>query len=207
MRLILARHGNTFGPGDKVVWVGAKTDLPLTDQGRTQAEAIGKTFRQLDIKPGRVIAGPLLRTRQSAELILKAAGLTTPPIEIDDRLTEIDYGNWEGKSSAEIRQLYGAEPFDAWEQHQQWPADANWQPTLAVLQVKIAAFIASLTAEPDVTTLIVSSNGIFRFFGQQLAPDLPNHKMATGSLSIMKLTGGIATDVRWNVKPEDLLRD
>ncbi len=30
MLLLLARHGNTFNKGDKVVWVGAQTDLPLT---------------------------------------------------------------------------------------------------------------------------------------------------------------------------------
>ena len=42
MLLLLARHGNTFEPSDKVVWVGARTDLPLTSMGREQAAALGE---------------------------------------------------------------------------------------------------------------------------------------------------------------------
>ena len=33
MRLILARHGNTFEAGETPVWVGAREDLPLTARG------------------------------------------------------------------------------------------------------------------------------------------------------------------------------
>ena len=37
MRLILSRHGNTFSPGEKAVWVGRRSDLPLVEEGRRQA--------------------------------------------------------------------------------------------------------------------------------------------------------------------------
>jgi probable phosphoglycerate mutase len=38
-RLILIRHGNTFEAGQKAVWVGARSDLPLTMAGEAQAHA------------------------------------------------------------------------------------------------------------------------------------------------------------------------
>ena len=44
MLLLLARHGNTFNKGDKIVWVGARTDLPLTAKGREQALALGQAL-------------------------------------------------------------------------------------------------------------------------------------------------------------------
>ena len=44
MDILFARHGNTFGPGDKVVWVGRETDLPLVEKGLAQAEAAGQAL-------------------------------------------------------------------------------------------------------------------------------------------------------------------
>ena len=57
MRLILARHGNTFGPGDTPVWVGAREDLPLTDKGRVQSIQFGLALKEAGITPARIIAG------------------------------------------------------------------------------------------------------------------------------------------------------
>ena len=37
MDILCARHGNTFAPGQRAVFVGAKEDLPLTEEGETQA--------------------------------------------------------------------------------------------------------------------------------------------------------------------------
>ena len=37
VELLLVRHGNTFGPGDAVTWVGAREDLPLVESGEAQA--------------------------------------------------------------------------------------------------------------------------------------------------------------------------
>ncbi len=76
MLLLLARHGNTFNKGDKVVWVGARTDLPLTAKGREQAQALGQALVPFAPQIKRVISGPLLRTREHAAIICE--GLKTP---------------------------------------------------------------------------------------------------------------------------------
>ena len=59
MHVILARHGNTFDPGEQPVWVGARTDLPLVAKGRDQAAEIGAALRASNMIPQRVLAGPL----------------------------------------------------------------------------------------------------------------------------------------------------
>ncbi len=76
MLLLLARHGNTFNKGDKVVWVGACTDLPLTSKGREQAQALGQAVAPFAPQIKRIISGPLLRTREHATILCEA--LKTP---------------------------------------------------------------------------------------------------------------------------------
>mgnify|MGYP003111133839 CR=1 FL=1 len=81
-RLILARHGNTFGPGDKIAWVGAKEDLPLVDKGEAQARDLGKALVRAGVKPDRIVTGPLRRTRRAADLVAEFTGFSGA-IEID----------------------------------------------------------------------------------------------------------------------------
>ena len=78
MLLLLARHGNTFNKGDKVVWVGARTDLPLTVKGREQAQALGEALAPFAPRIKRVVAGPLLRTREQAAIICEALKTPSP---------------------------------------------------------------------------------------------------------------------------------
>src|ERR1041385_8351653 len=48
-----------------------------------------------------LLASPLLRTRQTADAIAEACGL---PVTLDDRLIEIDWGTWEGRSTGTLGQ-------------------------------------------------------------------------------------------------------
>ena len=60
-RLIIARHGNTFGPGDTPTRVGRRTDLPLVASGEAQAKRIGHHLLHHRMVPGAVFAAPLKR--------------------------------------------------------------------------------------------------------------------------------------------------
>jgi broad specificity phosphatase PhoE len=87
-RIYIVRHGNTFEKGDVVTRVGGRTDLPLSPSGRTQAEALGAHFKDIDFVSAR--SGPLKRTRETAVAILK--GRETPELMTELFLREIDYG-------------------------------------------------------------------------------------------------------------------
>ena len=89
MDIICARHGNTFAPGERVVFVGANEDVPLVPSGEEQALRLGAALREARIAPAVVLCGPLQRTRRYAELVAEKLGLGMKPI-VDARLTEID---------------------------------------------------------------------------------------------------------------------
>ena len=101
--LYLIRHGateaNTRRP---YVLQGRRTDLPLSEIGRRQAEATRGALATRAI--AHVFSSPLIRARQTAELVAEPHGL---PVSLVDELTECDVGRWEGLSWAEVRQRDG----------------------------------------------------------------------------------------------------
>jgi broad specificity phosphatase PhoE len=91
--LYLARHGET-------AWTitgqhTGLTDLPLTERGERNACQLGARLRGLTF--GRIFISPLRRAKRTCEL----AGLA-PAAEIDPDLVEWDYGEYEGRRTAEI---------------------------------------------------------------------------------------------------------
>ena len=73
------------------------TDLELTDRGREQATAVGETLTQLGLDNPYVISSPMRRAVVTAEL----AGLAVD--EVQQLITEWNYGDYEGTTTAEIR--------------------------------------------------------------------------------------------------------
>jgi probable phosphoglycerate mutase len=184
MLLLLARHGNTFNKGDKAVWVGARTDLPLTAKGHEQAQALGQALAPFAPRIKRVISGPLLRTREAASIAAEKAGLQ-PSIEIDQRLREIDYGLWEAKSSEEIEALGGGVELDAWNKTGAWPQAPGWTPAAETIAANVAALAAECAAGLDEgdAALAVTSNGILKFF-LKLVPGAFESMAASGALKV-----------------------
>jgi broad specificity phosphatase PhoE len=93
VRIVLVRHGETEWSASRKHT--STTDVPLTDAGRDGARALGERLA------GRafalVLCSPRVRARETAEL----AGLAP---EIDGDLAEFAYGDYEGRTSPEIRQ-------------------------------------------------------------------------------------------------------
>jgi probable phosphoglycerate mutase len=92
LTLILTRHGQAAADN---VMLGGQLDVPLTDDGRTEAADLGR--RLAGVRVDRIVASPMLRALETAQVV--AAGR---PIEVDERLRELDYGRWEGLTYAEI---------------------------------------------------------------------------------------------------------
>lgn len=91
--LWLVRHGETE-------WSAAgqhtsRTDVPLTEAGERQARAIGQVLG--DLSPALVLASPLARAQETARI----AGFGS--VETTADLAEWDYGEYEGKTTAQIR--------------------------------------------------------------------------------------------------------
>ncbi len=93
-RVVLVRHGQTEWSvsGQHT----GTTDIPLTDEGRRQAEALGARLSGWTF--GRVLTSPLARAADTCEL----AGFGARA-EVTDDLREWDYGDYEGLRTADIR--------------------------------------------------------------------------------------------------------
>ena len=105
MRLLLARHGESTWNAERR-FQGA-TDVPLSDRGRAQAEALGRAVR------GRVAAvyvSPFQRARETAEVALAGTGVPLIPL---DELRELSLGEWEGCTVDEVRSREG-DPYRQW---------------------------------------------------------------------------------------------
>ncbi len=101
--LVLVRHGETEWSRD--LKHTGRSDLPLTEHGRTEAERLRPVFEGRSF--ARVLSSPLQRALDTCRL----AGLGDRA-ELTDDLLEWDYGEYEGITTAEIRE--GRPDFYLW---------------------------------------------------------------------------------------------
>lgn len=93
--IYLLRHGHV-DTGAQRRYIG-RTDLPLSAQGQAQARRLAR-----DLAPGgihRIYASDLRRTLETARIIAAGLGLD---VVTEPALREIDLGDWEGRTMAEV---------------------------------------------------------------------------------------------------------
>ncbi len=203
--LLLARHGNTFGPGDRVVWVGAQQDLALVDRGREQAAELARSL--VGTRPvGAIYCASLARTREHAAIVAETLELPEPVV--DDRLGELDYGSWSGLTNEEIRERFGSAELEEWRQRGRWPASAGFGSSEAVVRGEAAAFVADLRARhTGERVLAITSNGRLRYFLDLVEGALDARRrerafsVATGHVGKLMLTPSEIRVAAWNVTP------
>jgi broad specificity phosphatase PhoE len=96
MEAVLVRHGETEWSRDGRHT--GRTDVPLTDVGRAQAERLEDALGEW--RTPRVMASPLSRALDTCRL----AGFGDRA-EVSDALLEWDYGEYEGLTTPQIREL------------------------------------------------------------------------------------------------------
>ena len=110
--LFLVRHGRSTANASGVL-AGRADGVELDETGRDQAAAVG--VRLAEVPLVAAVVSPILRCRQTAEIMLAGRGIA---IEIDDRLSECDYGEWTGRTLSELADE------DLWKTVQRQPSAA-----------------------------------------------------------------------------------
>ena len=90
--LYLMRHGQT--DWNIVHKLQGRTDIPLNEKGRQMAKEACQKYQDINID--KCFCSPLQRARETAELMLEGRNIS---IELDDRLQEMSFGNFEGEEN------------------------------------------------------------------------------------------------------------
>ncbi len=102
MRLYLARHATTDWSGVRFC---GRTDPPLNRAGRAQAAELAHAFARARLTTPRIWSSPARRARDTATPIATALGA---PVELDERLREVDFGLTEGRTFEELERAWPA---------------------------------------------------------------------------------------------------
>lgn len=161
IELLLVRHGNTFAPGDRIVWVGSGEDLPLVASGRAQASTLAGSLEAAGWSATAALSGGLKRQVEHLQITTSGA----PPPAVHGALNEVDYGDWGGRSTDEIVAEHGDAAVRAWNERSQWPTDAGWPETLEEVRHRVQRFADEVASGQHGTRVLVcSSNGLLRWF-------------------------------------------
>lgn len=181
VRICLLRHGETAFNADGNRYCG-RTDIALTKKGLEQAERMCALLK--DFRFDKIYSSPLQRARTTAGI---ASG-TPQDVRVDERLIEIDFGNWEGKHSEE----FIAEDPEAWNNWMsdpvQYQAGRTGESGEAILQ-RLNSFYQELMDRYDgQTILVVAHNGVNRLFmASQLGMPLKNYRKIVQENSALTL--------------------
>lgn len=152
--IYLVRHGETEFTGVRR-FSGSRLDPKLIDKGREQAKAAGIYLKK--INADLLVASPLARTKETAEIIGNEIGL---PITTDEAWLECDFGKWDGLTPDEVRNHY----LDNWES---WIRSTSFPPidgeSYDDVAVRVDLALTSLANQnPGKKIIVVTHNIVIR---------------------------------------------
>lgn len=149
-RIYVVRHGETPLKG---TYTGS-TDVSLSERGKKQ---VGKLSTLLSRYPVDICySSPLKRCRQTFELLNLSCEL-----RVEEQLREIDFGNWEGKTFAQIYEA-DRDQVDTWcaqELSFTFPGGEG----VADFIGRLTMFQEALLADPQQNILLICHGGVSRF--------------------------------------------
>ena len=150
------RHGIT-APNFSGLRCGGDVDLPMMDIGCDQAYLLAKQIERMNLRIGIIIAGSLMRTRQTAAIISSVLGMV--PVEVDPLLNERRLGQWNNRPIAETEEMLARKVTPpGGESEDQFTA-------------RVAMALDNLRPFLDRRPLIVSSKGVGRILNGLLGGD------------------------------------
>ena len=168
VKIFLVRHGQTLWNSEQK-YMGS-SDIALTEDGVRQAEKLAD--RLAAEKIGAVLASDLSRARTTAEAIAGRHGL---PVLSDIGLREMDFGEWEGLTYAQIMEKWPELLQNLYENPgEQCPPGG--ESANQVRQRATAALAEGVAGHPGKNLVVVAHGGVNRLLLCQ-ALGLPTRQM------------------------------
>jgi phosphoserine phosphatase len=194
---ILMRHGETAW--NRQGRVMGRNPVDLSEHGRVQVEAAAR-FSHL-LKPELIVTSPLVRARQSAEIM--SAGLGGVEIVDEARIAEVLYGRWEGMT---YHQLVEDEYYVKYRKSPlEHPTPGG--ETIAEVQARgVEGVLHSIEQHPDARILFVSHGDIIRtvlcHFMQLELRHFHRLRIDNATLSAIQISGEFAEVKFLNLLPD-----
>jgi isoleucyl-tRNA synthetase len=106
-RYFTMRHGRAQNNELNILNSDPKRELHLTEDGKESVRKSAEAFKE---KVDLIFVSPFMRTRETAEIVREALGLTPESIIEDVRLSEMDFGEFDGRSVDDYHKLYPNTP-------------------------------------------------------------------------------------------------
>jgi probable phosphoglycerate mutase len=165
--LYYIRHGQT--DWNVAGRLQGRHDQPLNARGHAQAIRCGKILRDLfvrdSIKPADLfyVSSPLGRARETMALLRPILGLPAEGYAIEQQLTEIAFGEWEGFT---IAQLHERDPARiAQREHDKWNFVAPGGESYKHVSERMGRWYASLERDTVVTAHGGTARGLMAYLG------------------------------------------
>lgn len=205
--VIFCRHGDTFEAGQPAVWIGSKNDLPLSQNGRKQAEKLANAIASASMPIAKVSCAPLKRTAEYATIMCGLLKLGAPLP--DESLMELDYGGWGGLTSNQVVQRFGENMLRAWDEQSIYPPEGVWGETEDAVVKRLQRFLKDFSSEPfEGLRIAVTSNGVLRLMRKHLilrdSSGCTGNKVRTGNACVIEFVDGRFLERAWNVGPQEL---
>ena len=184
--IYLCRHGETAFNRERRLQ--GRMDTDLNALGQRQVEAMADLLHDLvarEPSPAwRIVASPLRRTRETTAAINARLGV---PVEFDDRLVEIDVGDWSGRLRDDVARE-NPELFNSPE----WAFGGPGGETYEDVMSRISSWLADQAPDAERRLIVVSHGVAGRFLrgayaglsrDALLAQDVPQD-------AIYRLSGG-----------------
>ncbi len=152
----IIRHGE---PAGGRVFRG-HTDHKLTEQG---VEQFKQRIKRMGCHWQQVITSPLIRCRQSAELLAQEQSI---PLTIEPKLSEIHFGEWENRSVDTVMAEQSISQL--WQDPMNFCAPQG-EPTAALQQRTLHAWQHLLKEHQGKRILVVTHGGVIRMLAQNSA--------------------------------------
>ena len=146
---VFLRHGESTGNAESR-WQG-QSDYPLTEKGRAQANALAQRWASEGLKFDLIIASPLIRAKETAEMIASALNVK---VELDPVWLERDIGEMEGLTAEEVKRI-PQPPFTTPYDSVGGDGEGDWQ-----LFLRAGQALHDLLRRPAGSYLIVSHGGL-----------------------------------------------
>jgi probable phosphoglycerate mutase len=141
---LLVRHAQTELTG--ISLSGRAPGISLSTEGRREARELSKWLSGIEL--GAVFTSPLQRTRETAEMIAGRHGLE---VQCRPAFIEVEYGDWTGRSIAELRDDSTFQQFNSSRSSVSPP---NGEAAVQV-QIRAVRELTRLTTEYENQTIVV----------------------------------------------------